>query len=34
MIFGLICLIIALPIVALVDFLIDKYGLEEDWTIT
>ena len=30
--FGLIVLLVGGPVVGLVDYLIDKYGLEEDWT--
>ena len=30
--FGLIVLLVGVPVVGLVDYLIDKYSLEEDWT--
>lgn len=32
-IFGLVVLIVTLPIVGIVDYLIDKFGLEEDKTL-
>jgi ABC-type proline/glycine betaine transport system permease subunit len=32
-IFGLVTLMASIPIIALVDFLIDKYGIEEDKTL-